>query len=196
MTNTRRRKRFFYDCEFIEDGRTIGLLSIGVVDEDGREFYAINQNSQVMTAAVQHEWLRGNVLPYLPIQVTSPADAAGLISPPSWRWSWDTTHPDYGRVMPHRQIARELLAFLDPRSCEPELWAYFAAYDHVAYAQLWGPMSELPEGLPQFTHDLQQRWEDAGCPPKPVQESGQHDALADARWNVKLWRVCEEAWNR
>ncbi|MBA3574969.1 MAG: 3'-5' exoribonuclease, partial [Pseudonocardiales bacterium] len=32
--------RFFYDCEFIEDGLTIDLVSIGVVDEDGREFYA------------------------------------------------------------------------------------------------------------------------------------------------------------
>ena len=34
--------RFFYDCEFIEDGTTIELVSIGVVDEDGREFYAVS----------------------------------------------------------------------------------------------------------------------------------------------------------
>ncbi|MGH8862698.1 MAG: polyadenylate-specific 3'-exoribonuclease AS, partial [Jatrophihabitantaceae bacterium] len=34
--------RFFYDCEFIEDGRTIELVSIGVVDESGREFYAVS----------------------------------------------------------------------------------------------------------------------------------------------------------
>ena len=33
---------YFYDCEFIEDGRTIDLVSIGVVDEDGREFYAVS----------------------------------------------------------------------------------------------------------------------------------------------------------
>ncbi|RZL78642.1 MAG: hypothetical protein EOP32_21370 [Rhodococcus sp. (in: high G+C Gram-positive bacteria)] len=29
--------RYFYDCEFIEDGRTIDLVSIGVVAEDGRQ---------------------------------------------------------------------------------------------------------------------------------------------------------------
>lgn len=34
--------RYFYDCEFIEDGRTIELVSIGVVCEDGREFYAVS----------------------------------------------------------------------------------------------------------------------------------------------------------
>ncbi len=34
--------RYFYDCEFIEDGRTIELVSIGVVDENGREFYAVS----------------------------------------------------------------------------------------------------------------------------------------------------------
>ena len=34
--------RYFYDCEFIEDGRTVDLVSIGVVDEHGREFYAVS----------------------------------------------------------------------------------------------------------------------------------------------------------
>jgi hypothetical protein len=28
--------RYFYDCEFIEDGRLVDLVSIGVVDENGR----------------------------------------------------------------------------------------------------------------------------------------------------------------
>ena len=35
-------RRFFYDTEFIEDGTTIDLVSIGVVDENGREFYAVS----------------------------------------------------------------------------------------------------------------------------------------------------------
>ena len=37
-----RVRRFFYDTEFIEDGTTIDLVSIGVVDETGREFYAVS----------------------------------------------------------------------------------------------------------------------------------------------------------
>ena len=35
--------QYFYDTEFIENGRTIDLVSIGVVAEDGREFYAVSK---------------------------------------------------------------------------------------------------------------------------------------------------------
>lgn len=35
--------RYFYDTEFIEDGHTIDLISIGVVAEDGRSYYAISK---------------------------------------------------------------------------------------------------------------------------------------------------------
>ena len=33
--------RYFYDTEFLEDGETIDLISIGIVAEDGREYYAV-----------------------------------------------------------------------------------------------------------------------------------------------------------
>lgn len=34
--------RYFFDTEFYEDGKTIDLVSIGIVAEDGRELYAVN----------------------------------------------------------------------------------------------------------------------------------------------------------
>ena len=37
--------RYFYDTEFLEDGETIDLISIGIVAEDGREYYAVNLNA-------------------------------------------------------------------------------------------------------------------------------------------------------
>ena len=61
--------RFFYDTEFIEDGLTIDLVSIGVVDEKGREFYAVSTDFDPGKAG---PWVRENVLPKLP----SPADTA------------------------------------------------------------------------------------------------------------------------
>src|SRR3954449_2098383 len=63
--------RFFYDCEFIEDGRTIELVSIGVVDETGREFYAVSTEFDPSRAI---DWVRRHVLDKLP----GPADS-------SWR---------------------------------------------------------------------------------------------------------------
>src|SRR3712207_9345974 len=60
-------RRYFYDTEFIEDGTTIDLVSIGVVDETGREFYAVSTEFDPDKAI---PWVRRNVLDQLP----SPAD--------------------------------------------------------------------------------------------------------------------------
>jgi hypothetical protein len=43
--------------------------------------------------------------------------------------------------------------------------------------------------LPRFTHELRQRWEDAGSPELPAAPPDQHDALADARHNLARWRA-------
>ncbi|SHF40433.1 polyadenylate-specific 3'-exoribonuclease AS [Streptoalloteichus hindustanus] len=156
--------RFFYDCEFIEDGRTIDLVSIGVVDEEGREFYAVSTEFDPDRAG---PWVRQHVLPKLP----PPSD-------PTWR----------GRS----RIRDELFEFLTAHGGEVELWAWFAAYDHVALAQLWGAMPALPQPIPRFTRDLRQRWEDTGKPKLPPAPLDAHDALADARHNLARWRVIEE----
>lgn len=54
--------RYFLDTEFIEDGSTIDLLSLGVTCEDGREFYMENADADLTKA---NPWVRENVLPYL-----------------------------------------------------------------------------------------------------------------------------------
>jgi hypothetical protein len=155
--------RFFYDCEFIEDGRTIDLVSIGMVDESGREFYAV---STEFDAARAGSWVRQHVLPQLP----PPADA---------RWR------------SRAQIRDELLEFLTAPSGDIQLWAWYAAYDHVALAQLWGSMPALPSRLPKLTRDLRQRWEDVGKPKLPPAPANAHDALADAKHNLRRWEVIE-----
>ncbi len=154
--------RYFYDSEFIEDGRTIDLVSIGVVDEFGREFYAISTEFDDRAAL---PWVRRNVLDRLP----SPGH-------PAWR--------------SRERIREELHAFLvEPLSdvVELELWAWYAAYDHVVLAQLWGRMPALPREIPRFTKDLRQMWDDKGRPPLPEAEAGRHDALVDARHNLARW---------
>ncbi|HEY2299327.1 MAG TPA: polyadenylate-specific 3'-exoribonuclease AS [Jatrophihabitans sp.] len=154
-------RRYFYDCEFIEDGSTIDLVSIGMVDEAGREFYAVSTEFDPSRAI---DWVRTNVLDKLP----SPGD-------PAWR--------------SRAQIRDGLLAFLTETGEAIELWAWMAAYDHIALVQLWGDMRALPRAIPRFTHELRQKWEDAGNPPLPVAPPNQHDALADARHNLARWKV-------
>jgi len=54
--------RIWFDTEFIEDGRTIDLISIGMVDEAGRTFYAESGEADLSRAS---PWVRENVLPHL-----------------------------------------------------------------------------------------------------------------------------------
>ena len=156
--------RFFYDCEFIEDGRTIDLVSIGVVDERGREFYAVSTEFDESKAG---QWVRRHVLPQLP----PPSD-------PQW--------------MSRSRIRDELYEFLISGGGDVQMWAWISAYDHVAFAQLWGAMPALPSKLPKLTRDLRQRWEDAGKPTLPPAPTNAHDALADARHNLVKWKVIQE----
>lgn len=51
--------KYFIDTEFIEYPCTIDLISIGIVAEDGREFYAINNQCDVDMAS---EWVHKNVI--------------------------------------------------------------------------------------------------------------------------------------
>jgi inhibitor of KinA sporulation pathway (predicted exonuclease) len=55
--------RIWFDTEFIDDGRTIGLLSIGMVRDDGRELYFEPIEAGGIDRA--SEWVRANVLPHL-----------------------------------------------------------------------------------------------------------------------------------
>jgi 3' exoribonuclease, RNase T-like len=158
--------RYFYDCEFIEDGRIIDLVSIGVVDERGREFYAVSTEFDDRPAV---PWVRRNVLDRLP----SPAD-------PAWR----------SRERIRDDLYEFLLAPLRAgEDTELELWAWYAAYDHVVLAQLWGAMPALPRQIPRFTKDLRQLWDDRGRPPLPSSEEKRHDALVDARHNLARWQA-------
>ena len=54
--------RIYFDTEFIEDGRTIDLLSIGLVREDGAEYYAEPKEADRSRASA---WVEQNVLPTL-----------------------------------------------------------------------------------------------------------------------------------
>lgn len=55
--------RYFLDTEFIENGKTIDLISIALVSEDNREYYALNHECDFSQAS---DWVRQNVLVYLP----------------------------------------------------------------------------------------------------------------------------------
>ena len=54
--------RYWFDTEFIEDGKTIDLLSIGIVSEDYRELYLEISEADWSKAS---PWVKDNVLVHM-----------------------------------------------------------------------------------------------------------------------------------
>ena len=54
--------KIWFDTEFIEDGKTIDLLSIGIIREDGHYYYAESSECDLSKAS---DWVKANVLPHL-----------------------------------------------------------------------------------------------------------------------------------
>lgn len=183
--------RYWYDTEFLEDGSTIELISIGIVAEDGREYYAVNADMPLERIKT-HDWLVRSVLPSLPLLNRGALDSyIEHRTMPRPKITVLGLNHTATCVKPRQVIANEVRDFL-LFDGEPELWAWYGAYDHVVLMQLWGPMVDKPDGLPMWTNDLRQETarierETGQVLELPEQTSGQHDALEDARHLKLRW---------
>jgi hypothetical protein len=159
---------YYIDTEFYESGahRPIELISLGIVSWDGRELYIENADVDLMRIARESPWLKENVLPHL----TRTRDERD-----------DTTV-----ITAHANMGQEVLRFIgmDP---QPRFWGYFADYDWVLFAQLFGSMITLPPTFPHMCLDLRQEMVrlNVSKPTIPI-EGNLHNALDDARWTKKL----------
>lgn len=98
--------RIFFDTEFMDDGKTIDLISIGLVAEDGREYYAVSAESDFSKA---NDWVKANVLPHIGgNRKTRRAIAAEIVEfagpkPEFWAWyaayDWVVLCQLYGRMI-------------------------------------------------------------------------------------------------
>lgn len=157
----KKRKRFFLDTEFLEAGpsQAVHLVSLGLVAEDGRTYYAECADTDLSLA---NDWVKKNVVPHLKGGAYAKSRA---------------------------KIREEVVAFVLPDRDRGrggvEFWGYYSAYDWVVFAQLFGTMVDLPKGMPMFCHDIKQWMEELQVEKRwlPKQEGAEHDALNDAQWN-------------
>jgi hypothetical protein len=170
------------DTEFIEDGKTIDLISIALVTDE-REYYAVASDAP-WGRVKKSDWLVRNVVPSLPVTGRRLLETYLAHSPSSYpQPSIDMLGIDVtdSRVKPRQVIANEVRDFI-VATPDPQLWAWYAAYDHVVLCQLWGTMMQLPDGCPMWTNDLKQEVVRLGNPQLPAMPGvNEHDALSDAR---------------
>ena len=191
--------KYFLDTEFIEGfhkplfGKRrhyIDLISIGVVAEDGRKYHAISNEYNYKDA---NDWVKQNVI--------TPLYASTVHGDARNRFEADNFHYSYGKSK--KQIRIDLLQFfgcyLDvhfPRigTDIPEIYGYYSDYDWVLFCSLFGRMIDLPKGFPMYCIDLKQmmdermldrEWKRKNCP----DPSDEHNALADAIWNMRLYNA-------
>lgn len=152
--------RYYLDTEFHEHGYArIDLISIALVCEDGREYYAVASDG--WDPETCSPWLKEHVLPNLGVDEGFESIKA-----------------------PRHIIASEIREFIGAGKQTPEFWGYFADYDWVLFCQLFGRMIDLPKGWPMYCRDLKQEIDRFGIRREqlPAQSGTEHNALADARW--------------
>jgi len=209
--------KYFIDTEFKEKPNTIDLISIGIVCEDGREYYALNKECN-LKEIWKDEWLRKNVL--LPIYIEHVhGDMRNRIS--FSRYSIKGIFNGFGKTI--NEIAEDIKDFVSQKKLlntitdeyathnlkstfegrmfvvehnfkKPEFYGYYADYDWVVFCWIFGRMIDLPKGFPMYCKDLKQMMDDKGldenwkrknCP----DPEGEHNALEDAKWNLKLYNA-------
>jgi hypothetical protein len=247
--------KFFIDCEFLEGTQkekfpislfrkdtpnTIDLISIGIVSEDGREYYAISKDFNLKEAWNRYDiksysgkggigenthekiyWIRENVL-----------------KPIFYDWKGkdinfheiDFTYKEFKKLLnkygkTNKQVAEEVKNFIqtgerlnnyyENETILNNFYAYYADYDWVAFCWLFGKMVDLPTGFPMYCRDLKQMLDekarqlifgeygnleqrtleqvieemknDSAYP----KQTNEHNALADAIWNKKLYKFLQ-----
>lgn len=178
--------QLMYDCEFHEDGKTIDLISIGLVNYvTGATFYAVSNEFDTRRVA-KHWWLMDNVMSSIDHETFVVSDYDGA---PILRDLYVTDEA----AMSREGIKQGILDFIGPHKAE--LWAWYSSYDHVCLAQLFGRMIDLPETVPMVTYDIKQLHKQAGYPEMPKQPEGLHNALEDAKFNVERYNYLMEVIN-
>ena len=222
--------KYFFDTEFIEGFKkpipwlpTIGqfnrpyhsiqLISIGIVAEDGREYYAI---SSEFNPADANPWVKENVikkLGWLPIRETNKRIAQEIVK---------FTNVE-GLHYYLEDFETGFKSYQSDKDQNIEFYAYYADYDWVVFCTLFGTMMDLPKGFPMYCRDLKQMLDEkaetldsfyrgsilyAGGTMEPGDrkasidekikslkaranypaQDNEHNALDDAKWNYQLYK--------
>lgn len=188
--------KYFLDTEFIEGfhkplfGKRrhfIDLISIGIYREDNMAYHCISSQYNYDDAS---EWVKENVI--------NPLYISSIHGDLRNRCDVHNFHKIIGKT--NEEIALDMLSFFgcwrDQHfwrvGSKVEVFGYYADYDWVLFCSIFGRMIDLPKGFPMYCVDLKQMMDERGLTKEWKQENcpdpeDEHNALADARWNKRLY---------
>lgn len=173
--------RYYLDFEFIEDfhkpwfGKRrhfIDMISIGIVSEDDRSYYAISTEFSERDA---NDWVKENVIKNLDVPFCAGRLPDGeLVFNASARMDARKSNKriaDDIYLFVHEPIVKKYddrISFADEivehayknGAEKHEFYGYFSDYDWVLFCSLFGKMINLPKGFPMYCIDLKQMMDD------------------------------------
>ena len=166
--------RIFFDTEFTGLHKNTTLISIGLVSEDGRSFYA--ELSDYDENQVD-DWIQENVIDNL-----KPLDTTWNANQDAWEFVGNT-----------QRVSEALRRWL-AQFGNVEMWSDCLAYDWVLFNQIWGHAFNIPKTIYYIPFDLCTLFKVKGIDPDVSREeysgmtkgSQKHNAL----WDAKVIREC------
>lgn len=182
-------KTIFLDTEFTDLTQNAMLISIALVDEDGKYFYAEVNDPKI--EEVSSQFVKDTVLPARTLVLdTDPSSGSKAYE---IEVNVRATRPTQGIPKETKicgttdEIAEELTSWLERHEEEIQIWADCLAYDWVLFCELWGGALYVPRVVNYIPMDLCTVLEIRGYDPdisrdllagEPVLPK--HNALADA----------------
>jgi len=141
--------RWFFDTEFNDTGSRIDLISIGLVSEDGREYYAVSSEFDPERCL---PWVKENVLPSLVGTPTKTReqiseDILALVGPNPEFWAY---YADYDWVV--------LCQLYGPMAWLPKSWPMFCMDLKQEMTRLGIEREQLPDNPREHNALEDARW--------------------------------------
>ena len=171
--------KVFFDTEFTGLHQNTTLVSIGLVSEDGKEFYAelIDYDYKQID-----EWIGENVIKNLTL---------GLIAE-----NWFSTQDDQTLARGHTPFIKNQLSKWLSQFDSVEKWSDCLAYDWVLFCQLFGHAFNIPKNVYYIPFDIATMLKVMGIDPDISREefagidgaNKKHNAL----WDARVIKACYE----
>lgn len=169
----------YFDTEFTGLHKNTTLISIGIISEDGKTFYAeLNDydKSQV------DEWIQSNVIDNLYLK---PVDIGKI----------DMIDEEYN-VVGNKEYIKQVLSYWLTQFNDIEIWSDCLAYDWVLFNDLFGHAFNMPDNVCYIPFDICTLFKIKGIDPDINREEfidnpikgKKHNSLYDA----KVIRACYE----